>query len=228
MTPVPGCSHNLTYFVVLINIKYSMQLWFTFSLKYKQYLSHGTPYVAVVIKMWHTLWIILQSVLCCLKDKGQIIRQYKMNDISLTALQRPIFHQSYFQSNYVLNQSHNITTDCPCGAWCRGLTNCLLCVGPLFGNLVLNDSWFVSFTYRKTHFLLFLSLFCICFYICPIIWWYYNTLLYIYLIFTSQIVFFLLPSIHVPSFPKDIVLTLSITQNSYNSHKIIHVFLFSE
>ena len=35
-------------------------------------------------------------------------------------------------------------TDCPCGFWCRGLTICLLWVGPLFGNLVWNDSGFVS------------------------------------------------------------------------------------
>ena len=28
------------------------------------------------------------------------------------------------------------TTDCPCGVWWRGLTTCLLYVGPLFGNLV--------------------------------------------------------------------------------------------
>ena len=27
-------------------------------------------------------------------------------------------------------------TDCPCGVWCRGLTICLLYVGPFFGNLV--------------------------------------------------------------------------------------------
>ena len=27
-------------------------------------------------------------------------------------------------------------TDCPCGVWCRGLTNCPLYVDPLFGNLV--------------------------------------------------------------------------------------------
>ena len=37
-------------------------------------------------------------------------------------------------------------TDCPCGVWCRGLTTCLLYVGPLFGNLVENDSRFVSLT----------------------------------------------------------------------------------
>ena len=27
-------------------------------------------------------------------------------------------------------------SDCPCGVWCRGLTTCLLYVGPLFENLV--------------------------------------------------------------------------------------------
>ena len=47
-------------------------------------------------------------------------------------------------------------TDCPRGVWCRGLTTCLLYVGPLFGNLVQNDSRFVSLTYGKTTFLLFL------------------------------------------------------------------------
>ena len=37
-------------------------------------------------------------------------------------------------------------TDGPCGVWCRGLTNCLLDVGPLFGNLVWNNNGFVSLT----------------------------------------------------------------------------------
>ena len=36
-------------------------------------------------------------------------------------------------------------TDCPC-VWCRGLTSCPLYVGPPFGNLVKNDSRFVSLT----------------------------------------------------------------------------------
>ena len=34
-------------------------------------------------------------------------------------------------------------TDYSCGVWCRGLTPCLLYVGPLFGNLFENDSRFV-------------------------------------------------------------------------------------
>ena len=30
-------------------------------------------------------------------------------------------------------------TDCPCGVWCRGLTTCLLYVGPPFGNRILKQ-----------------------------------------------------------------------------------------
>ena len=37
-------------------------------------------------------------------------------------------------------------TDCPCGVWCRGLTTCLLHVGPPFGNWILNNSWAVGLT----------------------------------------------------------------------------------
>ena len=37
-------------------------------------------------------------------------------------------------------------TDCPCGVWCRGLTTCLLHVGPPFGNRLLNNSWVVGLT----------------------------------------------------------------------------------
>ena len=37
-------------------------------------------------------------------------------------------------------------TDCPCGVWCRGLTTCLLHVGPPFGNRILNKSWAVDLT----------------------------------------------------------------------------------
>ena len=42
--------------------------------------------------------------------------------------------------DYLLGYS---TVDCQaCGVWCRGLTTCLLYVGPIFGNLVWNDSGF--------------------------------------------------------------------------------------
>ena len=37
-------------------------------------------------------------------------------------------------------------TDCPCDVWCRGLTTCILHVGPPFGNQTLNNSWAVGLT----------------------------------------------------------------------------------
>ena len=37
-------------------------------------------------------------------------------------------------------------SDCPWGVWCGELISCFLYVGPLFGNLVWNDSRFVSLT----------------------------------------------------------------------------------
>ena len=38
-------------------------------------------------------------------------------------------------------------TDGPCDVWCRGLTTCLLHVGPSFGNRFWNTSWAVGLTY---------------------------------------------------------------------------------
>ena len=42
-------------------------------------------------------------------------------------------------------------TDCPCDVWCRGLTTCLLHVGPPFGNRILNTSMAVGLTCWKVH-----------------------------------------------------------------------------
>ena len=50
----------------------------------------------------------------------------------------------------------DVATDFPSGVWCRGLTTGLLYVCPLFGNLVWNDSGFVSMTWWKTTFSLYL------------------------------------------------------------------------
>ena len=56
-------------------------------------------------------------------------------------------------------------TDCPCDVWCRGLTTCLLHVGPPFGNRFLNTSWAVGLTYWIVylHFFLYFGM---CNYIC--------------------------------------------------------------
>ena len=76
-------------------------------------------------------------------------------------------------------------TDCPCGVWCRGLTTCLLHVGPPFGNRFLNTSKTVGLTY----WIVYLHFFCILTYaiiyvlIHHIIFW-------LYLYFLNIIYFF--------------------------------------
>ena len=50
-------------------------------------------------------------------------------------------------------------TDCPWGVWCNGLTTFLLYVGPLFINLVWNDTRFVSLILWRTAFSLFLIIY---------------------------------------------------------------------
>ena len=56
-------------------------------------------------------------------------------------------------------------TDCPCDVWCRGLTTCLLYVGPPFDNRFSNTSWAVGLTYWIVYLHCFLY-FDICNYIC--------------------------------------------------------------
>ena len=69
----------------------------------------------------------------------------------------------------------SFATDCPCDVWCRGLTTCLLHVGPPFGNRFLNTSWAESLTY----WIVYLHFFCILTYaiiyvlIHLIIFWFY-------------------------------------------------------
>ena len=56
-------------------------------------------------------------------------------------------------------------TDCPCGVWCRGLTTGLLHVGPLFGHLLLNNSWAVGLTcwIVNSHIFLYFDIYnCVC------------------------------------------------------------------
>ena len=77
-------------------------------------------------------------------------------------------------------------TDCPCGVSRRGLTICLLHVGPPFGNRFLNTSWAVGLTnwivylhfFVFWHMQLYLSWYIISF-------WLYLYFLYVFLNFSS-------------------------------------------
>ena len=58
----------------------------------------------------------------------------------------PFYVTSRYSSRIFYRGVSGFATDCPCGVWCRGLTTCLLYVGPLFENLLWNNSWAVDLT----------------------------------------------------------------------------------
>ena len=58
----------------------------------------------------------------------------------------PLYVTSSYSTWIFCRGVSGFATDCPCGIWCRGLTICLLHVGPPFGNRILNNSWAVGLT----------------------------------------------------------------------------------
>ena len=58
----------------------------------------------------------------------------------------PLYVTSSYSTRIFCRGVSGFATDCPCGVWCRGLTTCLLHVGPPFGNRLLNNSWAVGLT----------------------------------------------------------------------------------
>ena len=59
----------------------------------------------------------------------------------------PLYVTSSYSTWIFCRGVSGFATDCPCGVWCRGLTTCLLHVGPPFGNRILNNSWAIGLTY---------------------------------------------------------------------------------
>ena len=58
----------------------------------------------------------------------------------------PLYVTSCYSTWIFCRGVSGFATDCPCDIWCRGLTTCLLHVGPPFGNRILNNSWAVGLT----------------------------------------------------------------------------------
>ena len=69
----------------------------------------------------------------------------------------PLYVTSSYSTWIFCRGGSGFVIDCPCDVWCRGLTTCLLHVGPPFGNRFLNTSWAVGLTYwiGYLHFLYF-------------------------------------------------------------------------
>ena len=58
----------------------------------------------------------------------------------------PLYVTSSYSTSIFCRGVSGFATDCPCRVWCRGLTTCLLHVGPPFGNRILNNIWAVGLT----------------------------------------------------------------------------------
>ena len=59
----------------------------------------------------------------------------------------PLYVTSSYSTWIFCRGVSGFASDCPCDVWCRGLTTCLLHVGPPFGNRFLNTNWAVGLTY---------------------------------------------------------------------------------
>ena len=68
---------------------------------------------------------------------------------------RPLYVISSYSTWIFCRGVSGFATDCPCGVWCRGLTICLLHVGPPFGNRFWNNSWTVGLTWWIVYLLFF-------------------------------------------------------------------------
>ena len=76
----------------------------------------------------------------------------------------PLYVTSNYSTWIFCRGVSGFATDCPCYVWCRGLTTCLLHVGPPFVNRLLNTSCAVGLTYWIVY--LHFSYFGKCKYIC--------------------------------------------------------------
>ena len=116
----------------------------------------------------------------------------------------PLYVTSSYSTWIFCRGVSGFATDCPCDVWCRGLTICLLHVGPSFGNRILNTSWAVGLTY----WILYLHFFCILTY--AIIYVLIHHIIFGF-VFTSEI-FFIFSSTPVLTSSIDVVFVLSIGQ----------------
>ena len=71
-----------------------------------------------------------------------LLREYRIQH----GANGPLYVTSSYSTWIFCRGVSGFVTDCPCGVWCRGLTTCLLHVGPPFGNRILNNSWAVGLT----------------------------------------------------------------------------------
>ena len=100
-------------------------------------------------------WVIIWAIRFCRYGHVlfNILSEYRLQHGAIG----PLYVTSSYSTWIFCRRVSGFATDCPCDVWCRGLTTCLLHVGPPFGNRFLNTSWAVGLTY----WIVYLHIFCI-------------------------------------------------------------------
>ena len=92
------------------------------------------------------LWISIIELWISTIELWISIIQLRISIIHIQGAIGPLYVTSSYSTWIFCRGVSGFATDCPCGVWCRGLTTCLLHVGPPFGNRFLNNSWAVDLT----------------------------------------------------------------------------------
>ena len=131
---VPGLNAILCFLwfincVLLFDKKYNTRMLVTFDICLKQYFDtrHMVFYNTSPPRMFLSL---------------DLLWEYRIQH----GANGPLYVTSSYSTWIFCRGVSGFATDCPCGVWCRGLTTCLLHVGPPFGNRILNNSWAVGLT----------------------------------------------------------------------------------
>ena len=117
--PIVSCSLITTHTRMLVTLGICLKQYF--DTKYLVFYNTSPPRMFLSLDLLWEYWI-----------------QYDANG--------PLYVTSCYSTWIFCRGVSGFATDCPCDVWCRGLTTCLLHVGPPFGNRILNNSWAVGLT----------------------------------------------------------------------------------
>ena len=121
--PIVSCS-------LMVNNSFNTRMFVTFSICFKQHFD--TRYLVFYNPSSPRMFLSLD-----------LLSEYRIQHGAIG----PLYVTSSYSTWIFCKGISGFATDCPCDVWCRGLTTCLLHVGPLFGNRCLNTSWAVGLTY---------------------------------------------------------------------------------
>ena len=119
---------GFTNWVLLCDNKTDTRM-LTIGIRFKQYFD--TKYFAFCNLSPHRMFLSLDP-----------LSEYRIQHGTIG----PFYVASRYSTRILYKGVSGFATDCPCDVCCRGLTTCLLYVGPLFGNRFLNNIWAVGLT----------------------------------------------------------------------------------